>query len=157
MKYANGRRPTAADACGRLGVSSEEVEAVCRRFGVRMLVLFGSRAPGGLKPGPDSDLDLAVSFQLPRRQVDPWVVREAFAEAFLRQTIDLVDVRNVDPLFRWEIMEQGVLLYGDIDEFLEYRAYAYRDYIDSADLRALERVLSDRKLTLIREQLRAAP
>lgn len=157
MGYAEGSSPTAADVYARLGVSSEDVGAVCRRFGVRMLVLFGSSAPGGMEPGPESDLDLAVSFQLPRGQVDPWVVHEAFAEAFPRQTIDLVDVRNVDPLFRWEIMERGVLLHGDIDEFLEYRAYAYRDYNDSADLRALERVLSDRKLTLIREQLRAAP
>lgn len=157
MKYADGVHPTAADACARLGMTSDEVETVCLRFGIRMLVLFGSRAPGGLKAGPDSDLDLAVSFRRPGRPVDPWVVHEAFAVVFPQQTIDLVDVRNADPLFRWEIMEQGVLLHGDIDEFLEYRAYAYRDYIDSADLRALERVLSDRKLALIREQLRAAP
>jgi predicted nucleotidyltransferase len=134
----------------------EAVDDVCRRFGVRMLVLFGSRAPGGLPTRPDSDLDLAVSFQLPRPQGDPWVVHEAFAEVFPDQTIDVVDLGDTDPLFRWEIMREGVLLYGSVDEFLEYRAYAWRDYIDSADLRALERILSERKLALIREQLRAA-
>jgi hypothetical protein len=63
---------------------------------------------------------------------------------------------DADPLFRWEIMDRATLLYGDLDEFLEYRAFAYRDFVDSADLRALERTLSDYKLERIRERLRAA-
>jgi hypothetical protein len=53
-------------------------------------------------------------------------------------------------------MERATLLFGDVDEFLEYRAFAYRDFVDSADLRALERTLSDYKLKRIRERLRAA-
>ena len=35
---------------------------ICRNFGVRLLVLFGSRATGYPAPTPESDLDLAVLF-----------------------------------------------------------------------------------------------
>lgn len=40
-------------------------------------------------------------------------------------------------------MRSGKLLHGDPSLYCEYKAYAYRDYIDSADLRRLEdRLLS---------------
>jgi predicted nucleotidyltransferase len=132
------------------------LEAACTRLGVRLLVLFGSHAPGGLPPRPESDLDLAVSF---RRGVTPpsWFnLHEQIAPAFPHAALDLVFLATADPLFRWEIMDRAVLLHGDIDEFHEYRAFAYRDFNDSADLRALEQTLFEKKMTLIRERLRAA-
>jgi predicted nucleotidyltransferase len=136
--------------------SGAMLDAVCASLGVRMLVLFGSNAPGGLPTGPESDLDLAFSYQSPAARRAPLDLHAAFADVFPDQTLDLVELRDSDPLFRWEIMREGLLLHGDLDEFLEYRAYAYRDFVDSADLRELERILSEKKLALIREQLRAA-
>jgi predicted nucleotidyltransferase len=129
---------------------------VCSRLGLRMLVLFGSHAPGGLAPHPASDVDLAF---LSARDASPLpapLVLDRLAQLFAGREIDVVDLHGADPLFRWEVMECGLLLYGDVFDFLEFRAYAYRDYVDSADLRALERTLSDRKLQYIGERLRAA-
>jgi len=40
-------------------------------------------------------------------------------------------------------------------EHLEYRAFAFRDFVDSGDLRALERRLSEKKLERIKEILGA--
>jgi len=42
-------------------------------------------------------------------------------------------------------------------EFFEYRASAYRDFVESADLRALERTLFETKIALIRRWLDGAP
>jgi hypothetical protein len=53
-------------------------------------------------------------------------------------------------------MARGVLLFGDVDEYLEARAFAYRDFIDSFDLRRLGQMLFEKKLNRIGEQLRAA-
>lgn len=122
-----------------------------------MLVLFGSHAPGGLAPGPDSDVDLAIAFERDAPRPSYLELFEALADAFPEHTPDPVRIGDADPLFRWEIMDRGVLLYGDIDEFLELRAFAYRDYVDSADLRDLERTLFHRKMARIGERLRAAP
>jgi predicted nucleotidyltransferase len=134
----------------------EELERSCERLGVRLLVLFGSQSPGGLPPGPGSDVDLALSFGRDASRVPVLDLHEQLAPAFPGGQLDIVLLHDVDPLFRWEILERATLLYGDVDEFLEYRAFAYRDFMDSADLRALERTLSDRKMKRIRERLRAA-
>jgi predicted nucleotidyltransferase len=132
------------------------LERICERLGVRLLVLFGSHSPGGLPPGPGSDVDLALSFGRDASRVPVLDLHELLAPAFPGGQLDIVLLHDADPLFRWEIMERATLLYGDVDEFLEYRAFAYRDFVDSADLRALERTLSDYKLERIRERLRAA-
>jgi predicted nucleotidyltransferase len=137
-------------------IRPEELERTCERLGVRLLVLFGSHSPGGLAPGPGSDVDVALSFHRDAARVAVLDLHEQLAAAFPGGQLDIVLLHDADPLFRWEIMERATLLYGDVDEFLEYRAFAYRDFMDSADLRALERTLSDRKMKRIRERLRAA-
>jgi uncharacterized protein len=85
-----------------------------------------------------------------------WACHEALADVFPDAPLDLVLLPDADPLFRWEITRAGVLLWGDPLDFLEYRAFAYRDFVDSAGLRALERVLFEKKMALIRERLNAA-
>jgi len=137
-------------------IRREELERTCERLGVRLLVLFGSQSLGGLPPGPGSDVDLALSFGRGASRVSVLDLDEQLAPAFPGGQLDIVLLHDTDPLFRWEIMERATLLYGDVDAFLEYRAFAYRDFMDSADLRALERTLSDRKMKRIRERLRAA-
>lgn len=123
---------------------------------MRLAVLFGSRVPDGLPPGPRSDVDVALAFRHGAPRVSMLTLLERLAPAVEGAELDLVLLGGVDPLFRWEIFRRGVLLYGDVDDFLEYRAFAYRDFVDSADLRALERVLSEKKWKYIGERLRAA-
>ncbi|MCG6867598.1 MAG: hypothetical protein LJE91_02380 [Gammaproteobacteria bacterium] len=54
-------------------------------------------------------------------------------------------------------MQSGRLLDGDPDLFCEYRAYAYRDFVDSADLFALEQTLFEKKMARIKGLLHDSP
>ncbi|GAB4471894.1 MAG: hypothetical protein OHK0044_15280 [Burkholderiaceae bacterium] len=120
-------------------------------FGLRLVVLFGSHARG--RQRPDSDCDVAVA-GCPRQRF--WELNDALQEALTGSALlDLVRLEDADPLFRQEIMRDAVLLYGDPDLFCEYRAFAYRDFVDSADLFELERTLLRRKLARLKETLGA--
>ena len=121
-----------------------------------MVVLFGSHATGVPAPGPESDVDLALAFHPGRGRGQFWDCYEGLSDAFPGATLDLVFLTDADPLFRWEIMRRSRLLWGEPLDYLEYRAFAFRDYVDSADLRELERSLFERKMALVRERLRAA-
>ena len=121
-----------------------------------MVVLFGSWATGLPAPGPESDVDLALSLPAGRPRVRRGDCYDGLRDAFPHRSLDVVLLADADPLFRWEIMRAGKLLWGDPVEHLEYRAFAFRDFVDSADLRALERGLFHRKMALVRERLRAA-
>ena len=130
-----------------------ELVGICRDFGVRLLILFGSRATGCPPPTRDSDLDLAVLFI--ERQDLKSVLRleDALSRIFGTIPMDLADLSRADPLFRWEIFARGKLLCGEELEFLQYRAYAYRDYKDSQDLRDLENVLLEKRMRYISRHL----
>ena len=140
----------------QLHYDSDQLTTVCQELGLRLVVLYGSRATGTPPPAPDSDLDLAVSGAHGSRiHFMTWY--RALADVFRMYDIDLALLSQADPLFRYEIFRQGRLLYGAADDFLAYRAYAHRDFVDSADLRRLEEVLFHKKLAFIRKALHATP
>ena len=122
-----------------------------------MLVAFGSRVTAPPPPGPNSDLDIAISLAAPRQRMGLWTYDERLSRLFPGESLDLSFLDGADPLFRWEIMRRSVLLWGDPDAYCEMRAFACRDFIESADLFALERTLAERKLARVRRLVDAAP
>jgi hypothetical protein len=60
--------------------------------------------------------------------------------------IDLKSLHGVDPLFRFQVMWKGVLLAGIRKDYLSFKAYAYRDYMDSWDLFRLKKALINKRL-----------
>ncbi|HEX9579611.1 MAG TPA: nucleotidyltransferase domain-containing protein [Gemmatimonadales bacterium] len=140
---------------GPLPIDHHALGAACERLDVRMLVLFGSHATGSPAPGPESDVDIALAFDRAGSRPGWWECHESLSPAFGGAPLDVVFLADADPLFRWEIMRAGRLLWGDPIEHLEFRAFAYRDYTDSEDLRMLERQLFERKMALVRQRLHA--
>lgn len=122
------------------------------KLGLPLVVLYGSWARKRPAPGPESDVDVAILGCAKERY---WDCYKGLSECVAAGPLDLVRLDDADPLFRWEIMERAALLYGDPDLFCEYRAFAYRDFVDSADLLKLEDVLARKKLARLGEQLRA--
>lgn len=86
-----------------------------------------------------------------------WDCFRALSDAVGDAELDMVHLESADALFRYEIMQQAVLLYGDPDLFCEYRAFAFRDFTDSADLFELERALFQKKMAHIKAALHDSP
>jgi predicted nucleotidyltransferase len=118
---------------------ASELADVAERLGIRLVVAFGSRIGGALPPGDDSDFDLAVLRD--RGRGAPATHAECYsglAGIFSDLSVDLAFLDDADPLFRHEVMAGAVLLHGDPDLFADFRSFAYRDFVDSKDLRELE-------------------
>jgi predicted nucleotidyltransferase len=126
----------------------QRLAEVAQRYGLRLVVLYGSHAKR--RAGPESDLDIAVLGCRTEEFLDCYA---DLAEVFRRYSLDLVRLEDADPLLRHEILHQGILLRGDPDLFCEYRAYAYRDFVDSSDLFALEDRLFRKKMARMKERL----
>ena len=135
----------------QIPIDRHRLSAVAAQFGLRLVVLFGSAARGQARP--DSDCDIAVA-GCPRDRI--WDLSVALQETIRSGAqLDLVRLEPADPLLRYEILRDAVLLYGDADLFCEVRAFAFRDFQDSASLFALEKTLLRKKLARIEERLRA--
>jgi hypothetical protein len=90
-----------------------ELEALCARYRVRRLALFGSATDETFDPSR-SDLDFAVEFapQSPAEHSECYFgLMEALEELFQR-TVDLVEYRPIkNPYFRRALEASEVVLY----------------------------------------------
>jgi len=133
---------------------AERLAEAAKLLGLRLVVAFGSRAGGELPPRAGSDLDVAVLRNANAGARNSFLdCYRALAEVFAEASLDLSFLDTADPLFRHEIMRQGVLLHGDPDLFADYRSYAYRDFVDSWDLRDLEQALFRKKMAYLQAEL----
>jgi predicted nucleotidyltransferase len=110
------RQPAATYAVARpapaLAIPRARLAALCRRYHVRRLGLFGSAARGEL--GPQSDIDLLIEF-IPGKAPSLWAepeMRDAFGALFGGRRVDLVPPQAVEnPFRRKAILRDLCILY----------------------------------------------
>lgn len=122
--------------------------------GIRLVVLFGSQAVG--KARNDSDYDLAVLLAEEKKFSELEVFNDVLFYLGKELTlpvekIDLANISNANPLLQQEIFSKGQLLFGDRNLFDEYRAVAFREYIDAKKLFDLESAMLKKRVTLLKQ------
>jgi len=92
---------------GGIGISGDQIEDFCRRWKIAGLWLFGSALGGDF--GPDSDLDILVSF-LPEAEWSLFdhVEMEAELSELAGRKVDLVSRRAIERSRNW-IRRQAIL------------------------------------------------
>jgi uncharacterized protein len=91
-------------------VDEARLAAVCDRYGIAELKVFGSRVRGTARP--DSDIDILYTLRPGRRL--GWEIEQLadeLAELFGRQ-VDLVSVRALHPLLRPSVLAEARPLYA---------------------------------------------
>lgn len=103
-RAAGGRRP-------RVEIAQERLADLCRRHGVRRLLLFGSALRDDF--GPTSDVDLVVEFE---PGADPsWrlsTVEEEFSAAFGGHPVEMVEPECLDRYIRGRVLEEAEEIYA---------------------------------------------
>jgi len=114
-----------------------------RRFGVSLIILFGSSVDPRRKP-QDVDIALIMS-EAKRKRYDEdigaytklWI---ALSKA-LGVSADLLDITFISaktpPLLLYKVALEGTLLYGNRREFARLRLYAWRQYQDTEYFRKM--------------------
>lgn len=103
------------------------------RHSVELAYLFGSAAR---KPAEAHDLDLALL-----RSVGPvYELRENLWGQLGSYRLDLVDLSRADPVLRFHVIRDGVLLYSSSDEVEnEFELRTLHMYRDTAPLRSRQK------------------
>lgn len=90
---------------------------------LRLLILYGSYASGHATE--KSDIDLAF---IADDDIDPFELSFNISQELDRlmhvKSVDLIDLKKIDTVFRFEIVSTGKIIFqdGDFDEYL-YRVY----------------------------------
>lgn len=88
-----------------------EIAEICRRHGVRELLLFGSALGPYFRP--DSDIDFLVEF-LPEKKIGlfEYVGMDRELEDLLQRKIDLVSKRGLKPRIRESVLSHTENIYA---------------------------------------------
>lgn len=128
----------------------KEVARVGRSHRLRFIILHGSYAKG--VPRERSDLDLAYVGGRTHDLDEYLGIFQALEKVFgnsAERELDVKALHHADPLFRYQVVSSGKLLYGDPADYEEFKLYAYRDYGDSYDLRRLQDHLLEKSIAEI--------
>jgi predicted nucleotidyltransferase len=94
-----------------LRIPSEELSSFCHRYKVRELALFGSML--GPDSGPDSDIDLLVSFEPKARVTFSTLAKmQRELEALLGRPVDLIPKDGLKPVIRNQVLATARVLYA---------------------------------------------
>lgn len=119
-----------------------KIEKVGRKYNLKLILLHGSFATGKTKF--NSDLDIAVLGKSLIEFDKLLQIHGDLADIFgdnRQRELDLKSLHQTDPLFCYQVVKDSQLLYGNITDYNEFRAYAFSNFFDSQDLFRLEKHL----------------
>lgn len=129
--------------------SAQQINDLCRKYNVNLLVLFGSQAaPAKAKP---RDIDIAVQFgrrPSAREELDFFYDS---VRLFATDKLDLVVLDKADPVLLKEVALYGLLLFEKrkdaFDQFIMNAVAKYQDTVANRRLAAklVDQFLSERK------------
>jgi predicted nucleotidyltransferase len=95
----------------KIDLPTKEITALCKRYNVRELALFGSAVKNKLRSG--SDIDLLVEFE-PDAQVGFITLSRMQRElsGLMHRKVDLVSKGGLKPRLRQEILSAAKVLYA---------------------------------------------
>ena len=114
-----------------LDKQKQKIQEVAKRYGLKLILLFGSQVTG--KIHKESDFDIAY---LPEKNLsydDKIDINFQFTLIFPqeRYRVDTVNIKKVKPLLLYGIFRKCQVLYAQDDlVFPTYRVYAFRKYME---------------------------
>ncbi|GAB3220720.1 hypothetical protein GCM10027447_05390 [Glycomyces halotolerans] len=119
----------------RQAAASGRLDALCERFGLDLVVAFGSTVRGSMNP---KDLDIAVSTRGGRPRLALLDLYQAFSEVTGPCDIDIMVLDRADPVARREALLGTVPLYERVPgRFAEVRMAALSQFAETTPMREL--------------------
>lgn len=100
---------------------------IAKKYRLKLIILFGSLVSGNIHR--ESDADIAIVPEKALSLQNELSLRNELFRVF-RRAVDLVDLKRASPLLLGQIAKSGKLLYGHKREFIAFRIYAMKRYID---------------------------
>ncbi|MDP3696928.1 MAG: nucleotidyltransferase domain-containing protein [Candidatus Taylorbacteria bacterium] len=106
------------------------VENLAHKYGLNLVLLFGSQAKG--QTHKESDVDVAY---VPEKSLDfnqECYLNYEFTNIFRQDRVDTVDIKKAPPLLMYAVFDHPQILFQLDDKiFSIYQAYAFKRYIEA--------------------------
>lgn len=134
----------------------KQINQIGKNYNLKLVVIHGSYAKDRAHSG--SDLDIAVLGKIKLDFDDIIKLITEFGDVFddsREREMDLKSLHNADPLFCWQVMKDSILIYGQSIDYQEFKAFAFRQYMDHKPLFKLESRLVNKALNYLKQKIYA--
>lgn len=113
--------------------NESKLKQVAEQYGLRLIILFGSRVSDSAYAGSDFDIAYLAERTLSLERESRLIVD--LASIIGSDAIDLVNIRQAPPLLLYAITRSGLVLYAaDSTVFPSLAAYAFKRYVEAKPL-----------------------
>lgn len=113
-----------------------EIAVLAEKYGITLLILFGSQATGKTHAGSDADLAFVSKRKLSPREISECAFDLSSLVEFSR--IELIDVRDAPPLLLKNIATAGIVVYeAEPQIFARFRIYAIKCFMEAQKILSL--------------------
>lgn len=116
---------------------AEALDQIAGRFGVDLILQFGSTVAGQVHAR--SDVDVGVRFTGDPSLSTVAELQDALQRLVPDRDVDLALINRADPLFLYQMISCCTLLHGSPRHLAELKMYAFRRYQDHRRFLELER------------------
>ncbi len=121
-----------------------QIERVAEKYNLSLVLLYGSIATERAHSQSDVDIAVLKKEQISFRELVD--LNNEFMDIFGIDEIDVKSLNGSDALFRYYVMHDGILLYGDSRLYNSFKMYAFRDYCEKSDLLKLKKALARKRI-----------
>ncbi|MBU4298623.1 nucleotidyltransferase domain-containing protein [Patescibacteria group bacterium] len=135
-------------------LQKRKLKELAEKYQLRMMILFGSQVrkqPRQLHQ--ESDVDVAYLSKKDLSGKEIIALDCDLIDVFSQDRVDLTNLRQDNPFLRYEIAKNSQLLYGKEMDYLEFKAFAFKDYVNHQPLFDLTSILIRRRHLLLREKI----
>lgn len=133
-------------------IQKKGAEKIVKKRGLDFVVFFGSQANG--KEHNRSDLDIAVMDNKEESYRRFGSLFNDFSDIFEGQNVDLRFIKGSEPVFLYNVFMKGKFIAGNLQNFYNHKAFAYKNYIDSKKLFELKGKLLKKRQEKINQMIK---
>jgi len=117
----------------------KELKKIALKYGLKLIILFGSFANGANKAGSDFDAAVSLKKLLSFKKELNLI---ADLSSVFKHEVDLSTINTANPLHLQQISKNGILFYGAPRDYFNFKLYAFHRYNDYSPYFKLEEALN---------------
>lgn len=111
-----------------------KIVEIAKKYGFKLVVLFGSQATGRVHKKSDVDIGYLSERAIDYREL--YDITLELSRIFNNPDIELVNLNNVSPELKKQVADQGIVLHEDNTVLFDlFKVRAHRAYMETKPLR----------------------
>lgn len=136
-----------------LEIDKNKIKKIAQKYGLEMVLLFGSQTNDKAKP--DSDVDIAYSSKELLSLDEKMGLNKDLAGIFRKDNIDQIDLKSANPFLLHEISRNSQMIFGKEIDYIKFKTRAFRIFVDSQSLFRLQESLIKKRQKLLGKMIYA--